>query len=377
VREEAASAFDALFAGPPAVVASAPGRVNLIGEHTDYNGGFVLPIATPQETTIAMRRRGDGLVHAWSRDVGDEDAWTEFRLGEETRRGHWSDYVAGVTASLRESQVTVEGFDARIASDLPLGGGLSSSASLEVALLRALRQLFGLDIDDVSLAAIAHRAETGLVGAPVGIMDQMAASLAARDAALFLDTRSLTYQRIHLPPASALIVIHSGVTHRHAGGEYRTRRRECEEAARELGVRELRDVDPAMLAQAHLPAPLDRRARHVVSEDVRVVEARDALIAGDARQFGALMNASHESMRDDFEISTPEIDTLVEVARQQPEIYGARMTGGGFGGSAIALVPLDRADAVASEVRAAFAEARYREPEIRGAQPSAGAERVG
>ena len=354
MSEAANITFEELFGGPPSAVAAAPGRVNLIGEHTDYNGGFVLPIATPQQTTIAVRPRSDRLVRAWSRDVGDEHPWTEYQLADECRRGQWGDYVAGVTASLRESHYTIGGFEARIVSDLPLGGGLSSSASLEVALLRALRRVFDLAIDDVTMAGIAHRAETGLVGAPVGIMDQMAASLADRDAALFLDTRSLEYERLPLPPATALIVIHSGITHRHASGEYRQRRTECEEAARRLGVRELRDVSPGDLAAASLPSPLDRRARHVVTENARVVEARDALRAGAAQQFGTLMIASHRSMSEDFEISTPQIDVLVELARDQPGVFGARLTGGGFGGSIVALAEQHAAETAAAKIASEY-----------------------
>ncbi|MCU1383036.1 MAG: Galactokinase [Acidobacteria bacterium] len=353
--EQHARTFEILFDRPSAATADAPGRVNLIGEHTDYSGGFVFPIATPQRTRVALAPRVDRRVRAWSRDVGDEEAWIEYGLGDEARTGHWGDYIAGVTASLRESGQVVGGFDARIESDLPLGGGLSSSASLEVALLRGLRAMFGLPLDDVALAKIAQRAETGLVGAPVGIMDQMAASLADEHAALFLDTRSLVYERIPLPAATGLIVIHSGVTHRHAGGEYRTRRAECEAAARLLGVRELRDATVADLARTALPPPLDRRARHVVTENDRVLRARDALTAGDAQQFGRLMAASHASMRDDFEISTPEIDLLVGLTRDEAGVYGARLTGGGFGGSIVALADAGRAAAAAARVALEYA----------------------
>jgi galactokinase len=354
VIDRCAPAFEVLFGRPPTVWGDAPGRVNLIGEHTDYNGGFVFPIATPQRTRIAVAPRTDQLVRAWSRDVGDDRPGIEYRLGEETRAGHWGDYVAGVTESLRRSGQVIAGFDARIESDLPLGGGLSSSASLEVALLRALRGLFGVRLDDVALAKIAQQAETDLVGAPVGIMDQMAASLADSHAALFLDTRSLAYERILLPPELGLIVIHSGVTHRHAGGEYRMRRAECDEAARLLGVSELRDVTPDDLARATLPSPLDRRARHVVTENARVVKARDALIEGDAQQFGELMTASHVSMKNDFEISTPEIDLLVGLTAEEDGVFGARLTGGGFGGSIVGLAEAGRAAAAAANASAAY-----------------------
>jgi galactokinase len=319
------------------VIAAAPGRVNLVGEHTDYNGGFVLPIATPQQTTVVLTPRGDGRVRAWSRAMVGKHASIEYRLGAERRGGDWGDYVAGVTSALREAAVSIGGFDACIESDLPLGGGLSSSASLEVALLRGLRTLFRLEIDDVQTAKIAQRAETGLVGAPVGIMDQMAASLGDPHAALFLDTRSLAYERVPLPEGAGLIVIHSGVVHRHAGGEYRLRRAECEEASRLLGVPELRDATMADLDRVALPPLLNRRARHVITENDRVLRGRDLLKAGDARQFGGVMRASHASMRDDFEISTPEIDLLVDLALAENGVWGARLTGGGFGGSVVAL----------------------------------------
>jgi galactokinase len=334
--------------------ASAPGRVNLIGEHTDYNDGFVLPIATPQGTTVELRRRDDRLVAASSANMPEASRTIAYTLGEEQRTGGWSDYVAGVTAALRARGIDISGFDAAIASTLPLGAGLSSSASLEVALLRAIDSAFTLGLDPVTLATIAHEAETGLVGAPVGIMDQMAASLADAGEALFLDTRTRAFERLPLPRGASLIVIHSGVAHRHAAGDYRVRRRECEEAARLLGVPALRDAADASLARADLPAPIDRRARHVVTENARVLAAVAALRAGDARAFGTLMNASHASMRDDFEVSTPEVDALVEIAQREPGVFGARLTGGGFGGSIVALAQADAATAAAGRIAAAY-----------------------
>jgi galactokinase len=337
------------------VIAAAPGRVNLVGEHTDYNGGFVLPIATPQQTTVALTPRDDRRVRAWSRAIVGQSASIEYRLGAERRSSNWGDYIAGVTAALREAAISIGGFEARIESDLPLGGGLSSSASLEVALLRGLRTLYHLEIDDVEMAKIAQRAETGLVGAPVGIMDQMAASLADPHAALFLDTRSLAYERVPLPDGAGLIVIHSGVVHQHAGGEYRLRRMECEQASKLLGVPELRDATLADLDRAALPPLLARRARHVISENDRVLRGRDFLKAGDARQFGLVMRASHASMRDDFEISTPEIDRLVEIADAQEGVWGARLTGGGFGGSIVALAEARVAAKAAANIAAEYA----------------------
>ncbi len=347
-----------------AAAATAPGRVNLIGEHTDYNGGYVLPIATLQETRVTIRPRADNQVRATSANVPGPEGTVEYTLGREAPGGSWIDYVAGATAALREEGIAVGGFDAAIESSLPLGGGLSSSASLEVAVLRALARACGLSLEPLAIAKLAHRAETGFVGAPVGIMDQMAASLADPADALFLDTLTLAFERLPLPPGASLIVIHSGIVHRHAKGEYRTRRDECADAARRLGVRLLREVRPNDLVGADLPPPLDRRARHVVREHERVLGARDALRTGDAVAFGELMNASHASMRDDFEVSTPEIDTLVALAQHEPGVFGARLTGGGFGGSIVALARADAAASAAARIAAAYGSRLGREPSI-------------
>jgi galactokinase len=356
--------FEELFDRPPAVRARAPGRVNLIGEHTDYNGGFVLPIATPQHTNVALARRADTIVRAWSANVPAEERWIEYSLGTELHRGVWGDYVAAVTAAVREEGRALGGFDVRIDSNLPLGGGLSSSASLEVALLRGLNDAFALAFGDLEIARVAHRAETGLVGAPVGIMDQMAASLADERAALFLDTRTLTFERLPLPPSIGLIVIHSGLTHRHAGGDYRVRRAECEAAARLAGVSMLSDIGMDRLPHLTLPAPLDRRVRHVVTENDRVLRAREALRQRAAPALGALMNRSHDSMRDDFEISTPEIDILVQFAQADPAVLGARMTGGGFGGSIVAIAGSDEAPEAAARIAAKYAATTTERPTV-------------
>ena len=347
-----------------AVRASAPGRVNLIGEHTDYNDGFVMPIATPQRTEITLTVRDDDRVCAWSANVDEADRAVEYRLGGERRRGEWVDYIAGVTEAIRQRGCAIRGFDARIESSVPLGAGLASSASLEVALVRALNDAFGLHLEDVEMARMAHRAETGLVGAPVGIMDQMAASLAGEDAALFLDTRTLAFERMPLPPETRLIVIHSGVVHRHARGEYRVRRAECEEAARRFGVAALRDVSVDQLSRVALPPPLDRRARHVVTENDRVLAARDAMRRGDARVLGGLMDASHVSMRDDFEVSAPPVDLLVQIARAQPGVFGARLTGGGFGGSIVALSARDAAVDAAQRIVSEYATRAGEHPTV-------------
>ena len=232
----------------------------------------------------------------------------------------------------------IAGFDVGVDSEVPIGSGLSSSAALEVALLRGLRELFRIAIDDVAIARLGQRAENDLVGAPVGIMDQMAASLADEGSALFLDTRTLAFERVPLSAGAEVLVIDSGIRHRHSAGEYRTRRAECDRAAELLGVPQLRDLAEADLGRAaSLPPTLFRRVRHVVTENARVLQALAALRAGDAVRLGPLMDASHLSMRDDFEISLPEIDRLVELARAEPGVLGARMTGGGFGGAIVAL----------------------------------------
>ncbi len=340
--------FTSLFGRPPLVRASAPGRVNLIGEHTDYNGGFVLPIALPLRTRVELAPHDGDAVVAWSAAVPTEPV--SYRVGAEVRSGGWIDYVQGVTRALFDTGHPVGAFDLRVESDVPVGSGLSSSAALEIALLRALREAFGLALDDVTLARLGQRAENDFVGAPVGIMDQMAASLASEHAALFLDTRDLSWRAVPLPAGTELAVVDSGITHAHASGEYGVRRAECERAAKALGVHQLRDVGPDDLSRiARLPPPLDRRARHVVTEDARVLAAVAAIEAGDARRFGALMSASHASMRDDFEVSLPEIDRLVDLCHAEAGVLGARLTGGGFGGCVVLLVEEGRArDAAAA-----------------------------
>jgi galactokinase len=327
--------------------------VNLIGEHTDYNGGFVLPAAIPLETRIELAPASGRRVRVWSAQFPDDPPIT-FNLGAEVRTGDWADYVRGMTWSLA-SAGSLEGFDARIESRVPVGSGLSSSAALEVALGRALRTAFALRLDDIALAVAARRAETDFVGAPVGIMDQMACSLATTTAALLIDTRTLAHRTVPLPPDAALIVIDSGVTHHHAGGEYRTRRDECARAAAALGVAELRDVDVADLDRvSRLPEPLNRRARHVITENARVLETVTSLASGDLNNVGRLFRESHASMRDDFEVSVPPVDRLVECAARASGVYGARLTGGGFGGAIVALADGRRAAEAASTVLREF-----------------------
>ena len=339
------SDFAHLFGRAPELAADAPGRVNLIGEHTDYNGGFVLPVAIPQRTRVELARREDQTVRAWSAQAsGDKVEPETFELGRETPGRGWLDYVQGVTRELAKAGFEIGGCDLRIDSRVPLGSGLSSSAALEVAVLRALRQAFSLQLDDVRLALLGQKAENDFVGAPVGVMDQMAASLADPETALFLDTRNLRCERVPLPAAAELAVIDSGIAHRHTGGGYRERRRECEEAAERLGVGQLRELYATDLPRiAELPAPLNRRARHVVTENGRVLAAVQALRRGDLPLLGKLLDAGHRSLAEDFEVSLPEIDLLAKFARQQEGVYGARLTGGGFGGAIVVLADKGKA----------------------------------
>jgi galactokinase len=293
------------------------------------------------------------------------DGTLQYRLGAEARGRGWLDYVQGTTQALAGVAPSLRGFEVRIRSSVPLGSGLSSSASLSVALLRGLRTALGIDLDDVTLAQLAQRAENELVGAPVGIMDPMAANLAGERVALFLDTRSLAFERVPLPEEAELVVISSGVSHRHASGEYRVRRAECERAAALLGVRELRDVGEEDLPRLRaLPEPIDRRARHVITENARVLRAVAAMRSGDLKGLGELLDASHSSLSHDFEVSTPEVDVLVAIAQREPNVFGARITGGGFGGSIVALVAAGCGAVAAARIAASYAAETGRTPAV-------------
>jgi galactokinase len=358
-RHRVVNDFHALFGRAPSVTAGAPGRVNLIGEHTDYNGGFVLPVPLPRRTVVELAPRADRTVRAWSASVPER---LEYAAGSEAPGRGWLDYVQGVTAALAAAGHPPMGFDLRITSDVPIGAGVASSAALEIALLRALRDAFGLPLDDVALALVAQRAENEFVGARTGVMDQMAASLGEPGKALFLDTLTLAHESLPLPPDVELVVIDSSVPHAHAGGEYNLRRGECEAACRLLGVPNLRAVtDPA---PRQLEEPLASRVRHVVTENARVLAAVDALRAGDTLTLGALLAASHASMRDDYQVSTPEVDALVEIAQADADVLGARLTGGGFGGAVVILARVAAGSAVAARIARAYADRTRRRPTV-------------
>lgn len=328
-RQSGVLSMESFFGGAPDARASAPGRVNLLGEHTDYNDGFMLPVATPQRTEVALGASMDGHFNVYSATL---DASVRFGR-DRPAPGGFASYVEGCIRLVEEEGITVPPLRVYVNTRLPVGAGLSSSAALEVAMLRALRSLLGLPFDDVALARMAQLAEIRYAKVNCGIMDQMASSLADTGHMLFIDARTLSHRLQEMPPDSEIIVVDSGVPRTLAGSKYNERRAECDAAARRLGVPSLRDVaDPALVED--LPSPLRERARHVVHENLRVLEVA---AGASAARFGELMNASHASLRDDYAVSIAALDHLTDDLRDQPGVHGARLTGAGFGGACVAL----------------------------------------
>ncbi len=374
-------AFAERVGRPPEGVWRAPGRVNLIGEHTDYNDGFVLPVAIDRSVVVAAARRDDGVLRSWSsRDLGDPVSHPVAEVGPGTSSG-WSAYVEGMAWALRELGVPVPGADLVVHADLPAGAGLSSSAALEAAVALALTDLAGSPVDRVALALAGQRAETEVVGMPCGIMDQMAVLLARAGHAVFLDTRTRVTELVPFDPAAAgltLLVIDTRVKHALVGSPYAERRRSCERAAAALDVPALRDATIDDLETARAGGALDevtfRRARHVVTENDRVLEAVDLLRRGELTSIGPALAGSHRSLRDDYEVSCPELDVAVDAAVAGGAV-GARMTGGGFGGSAIAILPTELTAQITTAVHRAFTAENRTDPVVRSVLPSAGAHR--
>jgi galactokinase len=373
--------FAEVFGRQPDGVWSSPGRVNLIGEHTDYNEGFVLPFAINRRTVAALGLRGDRTARVGS-TFADELVEIDLdALAPDVLAG-WSAYPLGVAWALGEfgaDLAAVPGFDLLIDSNVPVGAGLSSSAAIEGAVALALNDVWRLGLDRQTLARVGQRSENVAVGAPTGIMDQSASLLGRPDSAVFLDCRTLHSEIVSLGLAEAgleIVVIDTGVEHAHATGGYADRRASCEAGAAALGVESLRDVSVADLdrARAILDDVTFRRVRHVVTEDQRVLDTVRTLRAEGPTAIGNLLDASHASMRDDFEISVPELDLAVETAQANGAI-GARMTGGGFGGSAIALVPSDTVSRVLVALDGAFAEHGFGQPNLFTVVPSEGARR--
>ncbi|MFJ6379490.1 galactokinase [Kitasatospora sp. NPDC092039] len=373
------SSFQQLFGRAPEGEWAAPGRVNLIGEHTDYNLGFVLPVALPQTVRAQVARREDGLLRLWSAQGGELMVLRVDDLAPGAVPG-WAGYPAGVVWALREAGHPVGGADVRLDSDVPSGAGLSSSAALECVVATACNDLYGLGLPAADLAVLAQRAENAFVGVPCGIMDQMASMCCRPGSALFLDTRDLTARQVPVDLAGAglaLLVLDTRVKHDLGDGAYAALRAGCERAAAQLGLPALRSLQPSGLAGAlaRLPEELRPLVRHVVTENARVEAAVARLDAGDLTALGPVLTAGHASLRDDYRVSCPETDLAVEAALAAGA-HGARMTGGGFGGSVIALVDADAAERVAAGATAAFREAGYAEPRTLTAVPAEGARRL-
>ncbi|MGW1883308.1 galactokinase [Streptomyces sp. NPDC001970] len=385
--------FAELYGYAPEGVWAAPGRVNLIGEYTDFNDGFVMPLALPHRAVAAVARRTDGVLRVHSADMDQgvvELAVEDLAPGSDSG---WAAYPAGVVWALREAGHPVTGADVQIASDVPTGAGLSSSAALEVVTALALNELYGLGIEPDRLAVLAQRAENAFVGVPCGVMDQMASACCTEGHALFLDTRDLTRRQVPFDLAAhglRLLVVDTRVKHVLGDGAYAQRRAGCEAGARALGVRALREVPytqlsdalrrltDAALSREASPGPADeirRYVRHVVSDNHRVERTIALLDAGDLRGVGPVLTEGHASLRDDLRVSCRELDLVVSVANAAGAL-GARMTGGGFGGSAVVLVEEDIADLVTKEVKEAFAAAGHTAPRVFPAVPSGGACRI-
>lgn len=373
----------ALLVTPAVGVWSAPGRANLIGEHTDYNEGFVFPFAIAQRTAAAVALRDDDVIRVRSTFAPDAVEVPLAELDARIAAGglDWAGYPLGVAwALLRESpDAEPRGLDIAVASDVPVGAGLSSSAAIEGAVASALNDVWSAGLDKVALARVGRVAENDAVGAPTGIMDQMASMLGVADAATFLDCRSLDTRAVPLGFADAglsILVTDTLVEHAHSTGGYRERREACERGAAAFGVSSLRDltVDDLPRAEEILDDVTFRRVRHVITENQRVLDTVAALDADGPSAIGDLLVASHASMRDDFEISVPELDLAVETALASGAL-GARMTGGGFGGAAIALIPTGLVPSATAALRAAFAASGFRAPNIFTVAPSEGARR--
>lgn len=369
------NAFTGAFGHAPSLVVRAPGRVNLIGEHTDYNDGFVLPCAIDFETRVALSPRDDDRIEVIAADFDAErDAFSIAQTIPHHPAGGWADYVRGVLTMLRAAGMPPRGANIAIAGNVPRGAGLSSSASLEVALALAFRELHELNLDSAAIALLAQQAESRFVGCNCGIMDQMISASGVAGHALLIDCRSLATTPVTIPAGFAIMIVESRIRRGLVESEYNLRRQQCEAAASQMGVPMLRDASLAQLHATALDPVILQRAHHVITENARVLDTVDALAQGDMQRVGELMAASHASMRDDFAITVPAIDHLVTLLQDKIGAQGgARMTGGGFGGCVVALLATDRIASVREHVIE-----HYRSPEgepciVHVCHPAAGA----
>jgi galactokinase len=377
LKDQASDLFAKTFGKAPDLVTRAPGRVNLIGEHTDYNDGFVLPAGISRQTLVAASARDDGKVRVIAGDLGGLVA--EFSVAGEvapSTTDTWSNYVRGMAALMPAEGVAVRGADLAIVGDMPQGAGLSSSAALENAVGLAFAALDGQpDFDRTRLALVGQQTEHRFAGCNCGIMDQLVSARAVEGAALLIDTRSLETRAISTPDDLAIMIVHSGVERGLVDGKYNERRRQCEAAVAHYGVKALRDLsEEALVAhKAGLDPVAFRRARHVVSDSARALAAAEALEAADLKTLGELMRASHLSMRDDFEITVPAVDALAEILNTAiGDEGGARMTGGGFGGAVVALLPVGEVERVREAVLGAYRTPAGEAPLVMIERPSAG-----
>ena len=375
-------AFQKAFGGEsPDRIYRAPGRVNLIGEHTDYNLGFVCPIAIHLACFAAVKPSTSDKLRIYSQNLANLREWSVGEIATQQRAGDWSDYVIGVAQELIRLGITIQPLDIAIYSTVPVGSGLSSSASIEVS--SALALLFGREVDKTELAKLCRRAENDFVGVPVGIMDQYVSVFGEEDRAIKIDCRSLTHETARLPREAAIIVVNSLVKHELGDSAYKTRVRECAEAVHAIQqahpeVRSLRDVPSRMLdsLQDSMPGVIFRRARHVTTENERVEQFMTAASEGDLLRMGRLFLASHRSLQHDYEVSAEELDFLVDTASDFSGVFGARMTGGGFGGCTVNLIAPDRVEAFEAHISEAYRRAFAKEPTIYPCQPAAGAGEV-
>lgn len=372
-RSHAVNEFVRRFGEPPSMVARAPGRVNLIGEHTDYNEGFVLPVAIDRSVWIAFRPLPSAHVQVESFEFGSAGG---FSVDAAMERGSgWVEYVKGVAWSLRREGVALAGWQGVVAGNVPVGAGLSSSAALELAVARVFVSLTDRPWDPFLMARVAQRAENEWVGVNCGIMDQLASASGQRGHALLIDCRSLQTRAVPIPAGASIVVLDTATRRGLVDSAYNERRAQCDRAARELGVSALRDVNETELAAraSALEPVIRKRARHIVTENARTVRAAEALEVGDVATVGHLMNASHASLRDDFAVSSGPLDAMARLAQAATGCYGARMTGAGFGGCAVALVATERVDQFVAEVGRAYAAETGLTPALHVCVAAAGA----